>query len=403
MTVNWLRRARACAKRRLRRSPPDRGSAVSRGTSIVTRCDTTMPHTNVPRGRLTAMRVVYTHNYSARRIREQVHAGRYPNQHMYGMHTVEQAGAELLTTDHDDSALLSRVSRGLRLRFGDVRDELSTLSSRPDAVFAGEPLHVAGLARRRRLRQGPPLVGVFHQPAPTTSWWRSVVAGFDGVVCLSQRVCDQLVAEHGRDPATTKAFPWGPDRSHRLYPVTEPGERIVAAGKTGRDFRVLVEALRRTRLPATLWTADPAAQPEPGIIEVHRPGAVPSDPGARIQFGWQESCAVLAEAAVVAIPLDTDQRLIGLSELADALALGRPVVMTRSPFVDVDLDRIGCGITVGVGDVDGWAAALDRLMHDDELRRSMGRAARQYVEDGWHSDTFGSGVHELLRSITSNG
>ena len=347
------------------------------------------------------MRVVYTHNYSARRIREQVHAGRYPDQHMYGMHAVERAGIELRTTDHEDSALLSRMSRTLRLRFGDVRDELSTVTMRPDVVFAGEPLHVAGLARGRRLRRGPALVGVIHQPAPLTRWWRSVVAGFDGVVCLSQRVRDQLVEEHGRDPATTRALPWGPQRSAHLYPQTPPGERVVAAGKTGRDFAVLMEALRRTRLPATLWTSDPAAQPEPGVVEVHRPSAVPADPGARVQFGWQESCSVLASAAVVAIPLVSDRRLIGLSELADALALGRPVVMTRSPFVDLDLERIGAGVSVDVGDVDGWAAALDRLMRDGELRREMGEAGRKYVDECWNSDAFGAGVVELLESVAS--
>jgi glycosyltransferase involved in cell wall biosynthesis len=343
------------------------------------------------------MRVVYSHNYSAAGIRAQVAAGRYPAQHMYGA----QAFETLVTTDHRGDHPLTRLSeRVLRLRAGDLRDELSIrrLRPRPDLVFAGEPLHVAGLAQLPRRRR-PPLVAVFHQPAPLTPWWRRMVRGFDGIVCLSSRVRDQLIREHGRDPRVTVALPWGPDRSREIYPPTEPGAVVVAAGKTGRDFATLVTALHKCPLPARLWTARDALPAVPPGVEVREPRTVPADPGAARQFAWVDARDALAEAAVVAIPLTSADRLVGLSELADALALGRPVVMTRNPYIDVDLDAVGCGRFIDVGDVDGWAKVLEELMSDPELRTRMGAAGRRYVDETWNSDAFAAGVLDLCTAV----
>jgi hypothetical protein len=350
------------------------------------------------------MRVVYSHNYSAAGIRAQVEAGRYPVQHMYGTQAFEPAGHELLTTDHRGDHALSRLSaRALRLRAGDLRDEWVIVGLRPraDLVLAGEPLHVAGLARlRRRRRMGlPALVGVFHQPAPLVPWWRHVVEGFDAVVCLSTHVRDQLVRDHGRDPRTTVALPWGPDLSTDVYPPTAPGDLVVAAGKTGRDFTTLVHALRRRPVPAQLWTTPDSLPELPPGVEVRAPHTIPDDPGAAQQFAWVQARDAIASAAVVAIPLADTNRLVGLSELADALALGRPVVMTRSPFIDVDIDAVGCGRVVEHGDVDGWAQALDELMGDPELRAEMGRAGRRYVESSWNADLFGRGVLRLAETV----
>ena len=61
---------------------------------------------------------------------------------------------------------------------------------------------------------------------------------------------------------------------------------------------------------------------------------------------------------MVAVCSTTSARLTGLSEVADALALGRTLVVTDSPWLDLDLTGLGCGSSVPVGDVDALARAL---------------------------------------------
>ena len=87
----------------------------------------------------------------------------------------------------------------------------------------------------------------------------------------------------------------------------------------------------------------------------------------------------------------------GLTELNDALALSKPVVMTRSPTaLDVDIEAIGCGFWVDVGDVDGWRGALSLLMSDAALRTRMGAAGRRFAEQGWNQQSYGSRVVEII-------
>jgi glycosyltransferase involved in cell wall biosynthesis len=107
----------------------------------------------------------------------------------------------------------------------------------------------------------------------------------------------------------------------------------------------------------------------------------------------------LRRASVVAIPLTTEAGTVGLTELNDALALGKPVIMTRNRFIDVDIDAIGCGVWVDAGDVDGWTEALDRLLSDDALRAEMGRRGKAFAAQHWNADLFGRGVTDAFSSL----
>lgn len=65
--------------------------------------------------------------------------------------------------------------------------------------------------------------------------------------------------------------------------------------------------------------------------------------------------------------------------LLEAMALGRPLVATDIPGSGVpwvNVDGV-TGLTVPVGDSAALAAALERLLHDPNLARRMGAAARQ--------------------------
>jgi glycosyltransferase involved in cell wall biosynthesis len=71
--------------------------------------------------------------------------------------------------------------------------------------------------------------------------------------------------------------------------------------------------------------------------------------------------------------------LIVPSKLYGILAAGRPVIFVgeRDGEVAEVLREAGCGITVGVGDIRGLSAAIERLRHDAETRRQMADRARE--------------------------
>jgi len=88
--------------------------------------------------------------------------------------------------------------------------------------------------------------------------------------------------------------------------------------------------------------------------------------------------------------------LTGLTEAIDALALAKPIVVTRSRYFPFDVEAVGCGIWIEPHDVDGWARAFGRLLADPGMRAAMGAAGRRFAEHEWNYDTFCRGLSELI-------
>jgi glycosyltransferase involved in cell wall biosynthesis len=305
-------------------------------------------------------RVLFTHRYSMAYIRRLHAEGAYPSHHLWGADALERAGFDV------EYGFLGRHRRALtalswRLgnRLGDIEEQAAALRrAGPGTVlYAGEATLVRGLARIRRM----PLVAVVH--AAPGSW----AARLDIAICLSSRTREDLIDRYGRDPDRTPLAAWGPDLDFGGYTGATDEGVIVSAGKTERDTATLARAAASLGLPARIYGPDGAADY----------GSVLDD---------------LRRASIVAIPLARTDRLLGLSEVNDALALGKPLVMTRSPAIDFDPSAIGCGIAVEPYDEAGWREALGRLASDPELRAALGRRGREFAENGYNARAFGDAV-----------
>jgi glycosyltransferase involved in cell wall biosynthesis len=315
-------------------------------------------------------------------------AGDFPRQHLWGADTLERRGHTVEYGPFAASERLAPFTRRTRSRLGYLDEELGMLraAGRGDVLFAGGPDITRGLAWLRRARGlRTPLASVFHGVGTVGPW----VRGLDVAFCLSERGRRRLVDEHGRDPARTVALPWGPDLEFPLYRST--GDQIVvSAGRTNRDVGTLVEALSGGLAAARVYAPAGTSVRGSGDVEV-------------IEFDATNQHWVLddfARASVIAIPLADPQVLSGLSELNDALGLAKPVIVTRSPEIDVDVEAVGCGRWVERGDVAGWRAALDELLSDAPLRRAMGERGRAWARERWNSDLFGRGVADALEQLT---
>jgi glycosyltransferase involved in cell wall biosynthesis len=104
-------------------------------------------------------------------------------------------------------------------------------------------------------------------------------------------------------------------------------------------------------------------------------------------------------ASIFVIPLirqfDTP---VGLTEVNDALALGRPIVMTRSRSLGFDIEAEGLGIWVDPGDVDGLINAITMLRDDESMRREMGVNARSFAERRWNYQRFSADIDIFMTS-----
>ncbi len=274
---------------------------------------------------------------------------------------------------------------------------------RADLVYSPrgpQSLLVASLLRRLRLLDTP-LVCLVHQRSGATFEVRGgparlfaeVMKGCDALPTLSTAVASE-VAPLARRAGRSPALAYGPDAG--WYPEPRyPGEGVVAIGMAGRDFvtfgRAAVQTGYSTRIVCPTAMADrlPSFGDNVRVVFSRRDEWLP----------YRDVMTLGAAARVHALPLFGDGRLYGLNGLADALALGKPVIMTRTPEIDLDIEAEGIGRWVAPGDADGWREAIDFFAGHPREAVAMGERARALVDDGLHSEAFANAVIDLFDAI----
>ena len=91
---------------------------------------------------------------------------------------------------------------------------------------------------------------------------------------------------------------------------------------------------------------------------------------------------------------------VGLTTLVEALALGKPVICSRNPNFPIDVELMGCGISVPYGDVEGWVRAIEAMLSRPDKAREMGRRGRELAESIFNDVRCGGEMAAVLRQIS---
>jgi glycosyltransferase involved in cell wall biosynthesis len=345
--------------------------------------------------------VLFANNYDMARARAGWRAGTYPAHHLYGTASLG-SGFEVVDLPFASDDPPARLTRLTRRQLGDLGQQLAAirLRRRGGVVYGAAAQELRALVALRAAGAfATPIVGVFHSPPAPGRFRAFALRGFDRAIALSEHTRRGLVAA-GVAPERIAVLGWGADLDFAGFGPRPPAARdapVVATGKTGRDTHTLLAALRASGLPAHIYG-------DRG--ELARAGPIPADVSIRPVSSAEASSAPLKydeavtadlrSGALVAIALSGTDRLTGLTEVVDALACGRPMILTRTPYFDFDIERIGCGWWVAPGDVRGWSERLTAAMADRERLERMGRAGRAWAEEHLNERLFGEGVRRVL-------
>lgn len=140
---------------------------------------------------------------------------------------------------------------------------------------------------------------------------------------------------------------------------------VLSIGRTLRDWDVLLRAAPHFEAPLRLVVGrnDRLPEPLPPNAEIFRD--VPLEAGR----DW------MRRAAIVVIPLLPAERSTGQVVLFEAMALGKPIVATRTAGT-ADYIRDGeNGLLVSPGDAGGLADAINRLLENPTLADRLASSA----------------------------
>ena len=150
----------------------------------------------------------------------------------------------------------------------------------------------------------------------------------------------------------------------------ERGRYVFAGGGAGRDFKSVIEAVRGSdvRLEIITFSAE--------TLGVDRP--IPANVHVRFRATQEEFLAKMAGAAVAVVPLVSRESPHGQTTLVQALALQKPVVVTRAVGT-ADYVRDGSGIfMVDAGDIEGYRRSIETALSLSEVGGDMRKGVESY-------------------------
>ena len=173
---------------------------------------------------------------------------------------------------------------------------------------------------------------------------------------------------------------------------------VCSAGLEFRDYPTLMQAARD--LPQGVHMAIAASSPWSKRKNTTEDAELP-DNVHLVSLKPIELRALYRRAQVVAIPLYDVDFQAGSLVAYEAMACGRPVVITRTRGQSDIVRENETGYYVPAGDAGAMAAATNRLIADPALSEKMGANAREVVEHGLNLYKYLDDMCEIARNVAA--
>jgi len=332
--------------------------------------------------------------------------------HLWGADALARAGFDVrpLRTQANHPILnfarwLTRVSGG---RTGDLAADLLILrhARAGDIVYLASgqlqlllsPLAVrCGILRVR-------LVAWLYKPCAPFSWksFRGLVAcrpvrkGYAGWLAIAPQLGHWLRQEH--PTARVRRVVWATDTEY-YPPGTGAGNYFAATGVTQRDYAVLLAAARQVNFPFIIL--GPVEMQSEVPANVSWRSRKPNEPHATISDN--ELLQLYQGARAILIPLQPDpDDASGFTNLLEAMACGRPVVMTRTGGLDLTPAPLGVGYDVAPGEVAGWVAALQKLAQEPAGAKRFSDRANELTRSYFNLPRFEKDLVSYFSDLANN-
>ena len=355
-------------------------------------------------------KVLVLNNYPFEDVWEEVKRGEKPDHHLFGINYFHLRNYEVELVPFKNSLLLQLTDKFLNkipslVSLGCIDQEWSCIKRLNEAHLIYSPCQTQTqlLSYLRALGViKVPIVCIAHHLLDRGGrldrfripFFQTHIKGVNQFASLSSQVGKQI-DRLSKGSHKSEVLTWGTDIDY--YPYTpELGTGAVATGRTGRDFVTFGKAASLAKIESEIICLESSVQEEFKLFKDCVKVTICPD---ERHLMYPELMKIYAKARVLAIPLAVSHSLSGLTSLMDAIGIGKPVIMTRQPFIDLDIEAEGIGIWVDQGDVNGWVKAIQYVEDNPDRAMEMGKRARQLAETQMNSLSFANQVMDIFDSI----
>jgi glycosyltransferase involved in cell wall biosynthesis len=352
--------------------------------------------------------------------------GQVPDRVPYGLHRLADDGFSVLVRKPRRSHVIEIVSRaGGKLTAGARWPEALLGTPRPDTADvqlcwderSGIP---AIMMQPRGSRRRPVVTGVIWVTEPDVNlsavarWTvRRALQRAEAIFVNSHGQVSPLREMWGVDPARIHFIHFGVDTDFwdpslptaaDLLGTSSLGTPDIASEGSERLTIVSVgnDRHRDHGLLLSAMTEVHAALPQTRLeLVTGAPLRIPAEVGRRHQSLIHSQLRDLyCRAHVVVVCTRLNNHCSGLTATLEAMAMGKPVVVTRTPGLDDYVIDGETGILVPHGDRDGIAGVLIELLNDPDRREQLGTQARKHALDRFSTRAQAGRLAAVLNSVT---
>lgn len=355
----------------------------------------------------TRARVELVHHLDAHAWPERNRAGEVPNRYPFGLDELADHGIDVDFRPAVPRGLREKVLRRVRERCHEVEWGEAVLSipgrwRGADIVLCWDEFTGIPAAELARVPGHPPVLTGVQMLANPERWPEPLLhrAGHalrraDGVFVQSECMVGPLVDDWGLEAERVHYVPFGIDASwFRPGLVDVDRDLVVSVGDDpARDYDTLIDAVTavRSRRPGTRLEVatylDVSLPAELGLVH-------------RVHLGSRRP-TFYGHAAVVAMAAHPNLHGSGMSVILEAMACGRPYVVTAGEGLAEYLADGVDGIVVPPGDTDAMAEAVTELLSDPDRADAMGAAGRRRVEEHFTTGTQARHLAAVIADMRS--
>lgn len=337
--------------------------------------------------------------------REEIRVGEYPKNHLWGIDEIEKnilwdVRVCLTQSFKIPSLLESLLNRSTFRGSPGVKVELSALkaSRHADLIYS-----VCGPLTLTKLYPNKLVSWTFRNPIEKDrrlkfahlAYRPGNLSANAGFLCLTPRT-----EANFKSFAPSKFVPWCVDLE-----IFKPSKEnsifekpfFFASGKTERDYQTLVEAA-------------PLVDAEIRIIgpSYLRPSIIPKNvnwietslnpPDQAINYktlrNWYD------QALAVCIPLNGDANdTCGYTNMLEAMAMAKPVIMTRSGCLHVDPEKGDFGFLIEPRDPIDWSKKMNLILSNQKLSKKLGTNGHKIAKANFSRKTFNENITCFLAGL----
>jgi glycosyltransferase involved in cell wall biosynthesis len=228
---------------------------------------------------------------------------------------------------------------------------------------------------------------------------RTIQGGIDRIVVHSRRQLQLAESELGIPSSRLSFVPYFADTAFWAPRPHAEEAAVVAVGREHRDYASLAAAC--IDMPVRVVVAagslhSPHAQWGP-------PSSWPNNFQLVATLDRASLRDLYARAMVVVVPVLPTDFQAGVTTLLEAMAMGKPVVVSATDGQRDIVDDGETGVLVPPGDPTALREAIRRLLDDPRERARLGRNARRAVETRFSLDGYAATLANLLDELGEAG